>query len=617
MKTGTPTVHRNKIRVLLIDDDEDDYVITRDLLEDSPESEFELGWVSAYGAGLDAILKSEHDVYLLDYSLGEHSGLDLLREVSRRDLRAPIILLTGQGDHEVDLDAMKAGAADYLVKGQIGGPLLERSIRYAIERTKTLAAVRNSEEQYRLLFRTNPVPMWVYQVSTLAFLSVNNAAIRCYGFSEQEFLSMRVVDILCEKEMTGSLDDLSTGVPENGIVRITRHRKKDGTIIDVEAIAHDVPIGEATARLVMASDITERKRAEQALRDSEEYFRSLIENALDLINIIDTDGRILYQSPSCERVMGYSPSELAGKSLYDFVHSGDLEIVSAAISKIRMNPGSAEAFEFRFKHGNGLWRTLDAIGQIPATGYGVRGIVVNSRDVTLRQELQDQLVQSEKLAALGKLVSGVAHELNNPLTAMLGYTQLMLLQPDLQAGLSERLEIVHTQAERARQIVLNLLAFARQHKPNKTSVDVNAVLDQTLEQRSYELGRANIVVMRKISLLPEITADSHLLQQAFMNILINAEQSMFEANHRGKLLVKTETIEQEHLPFIRVTISDDGPGIPAHIISKIFDPFFTTRDVGAGTGLGLSISYGIVKEYGGSISVESTLGKGASFKVLL
>src|SRR5260370_29348641 len=179
------------------------------------------------------------------------------------------------------------------------------------------------------------------------------------------------------------------------------------------------------ARLIMANDITERQRMEAALRKSEEHFRSLTDNALDLISIIGLNRKIRYQSPSSERALGYRPEELVGKRIFDFVHPDDADSLGEALGLIIGNPGVAYSAEFRFRHRDGSWRLLEAIGKMPVDDWGTGGIVVNSRDITERKHLQQQLIQSEKLAALGKLISGIAHELNNPLTSVIGYTQLV------------------------------------------------------------------------------------------------------------------------------------------------------------------------------------------------
>ena len=226
---------------------------------------------------------------------------------------------------------------------------------------------------------------------------------------------------------------------------------------------------------------------------------------------------------------------------------------------------------------------------------------------------QQQLIQSEKLAAVGTLISGVAHEINNPLGNILGRVQL--LQRTAADDRSKRgLQTIRDECERAIRIVRNLLSFTREHKPETTLVSLNDTLDQVLELRAYELSVSNIELGKDFQAdLPEISADPHQLQQVFLNLVINAEQAMTAAHGRGSLSITTQRVGDA----VQVVVTDDGPGIPEELISQIFDPFFTTKDVGAGTGLGLSVCYGIVKEHGGEMRVESELEKGTTFTVEL
>jgi signal transduction histidine kinase/FixJ family two-component response regulator len=235
-------------------------------------------------------------------------------------------------------------------------------------------------------------------------------------------------------------------------------------------------------------------------------------------------------------------------------------------------------------------------------------------DVTGERQIQSKLLQTEKMAALGQLVSGIAHELNNPLTAIMGYGQLLLGHGLLPAQLSEASK-VYQEAERARRIVKNLLYFARENKPERTRVDLNEIVERTLALRSYELKVENIVVECDLAKdLPETMADPHQLQQVVLNLLVNAEQALLEGRGQGKVGITTRRLAADR---ISLEVADDGPGIPPEIASRIFDPFFTTKPSGVGTGLGLSIVYGIVQQHDGEITVETPPGRGATFCIEL
>jgi two-component system NtrC family sensor kinase len=236
-------------------------------------------------------------------------------------------------------------------------------------------------------------------------------------------------------------------------------------------------------------------------------------------------------------------------------------------------------------------------------------------------QIQSRMLQTEKMAAVGQLVSGIAHELNNPLTAIMGYAQLLLGHGLAPAQLSEAKK-VYQEAERARRIVKNLLYFARESTPERTGVDINEIVERTLALRSYELRVENIVVHCKLHRnLPQTLADPYQLQQVVLNLVINAEQALLEGRGEGHIRIRTSLVTPPagHLTKRRILIeiSDDGPGIRAEIASRVFDPFFTTKPAGLGTGLGLSIVYGIVHQHGGEVTFENQPGGGVKFTVEL
>jgi signal transduction histidine kinase len=235
------------------------------------------------------------------------------------------------------------------------------------------------------------------------------------------------------------------------------------------------------------------------------------------------------------------------------------------------------------------------------------------RDITQRKKIENQMVITDRLASVGELASGIAHEVNNPLTGVIGFAQL-LLEKDLPPDVLEDLTIIHDEAERASEVLKNLLSFARNQVPHKNRVGLNGIIERVLKLRAYEHRIDNISVDTKLSPdLPEVYADSAQLQQCFLNIVINAEHFMKKAHHRGLLSVETQRVNGN----VQVSFRDDGPGIPADAIGHIFDPFFTTKDVGEGTGLGLSICHGLIESHGGRIWAESQPGQGATFIIEL
>jgi two-component system NtrC family sensor kinase len=228
--------------------------------------------------------------------------------------------------------------------------------------------------------------------------------------------------------------------------------------------------------------------------------------------------------------------------------------------------------------------------------------------------MEQQLQLAERLAAVGELAAGVAHELNNPLTAVQGFAQYLAGRENVDEATRDDLETIYREAQRATRITGNLLSFARKHKPEKGFFSINDIVEHSLELHAYRMKVNNVEVVEDLAPdLPRTMVDYHQMQQVFVNMIANAEQAMDEEGGRGRLVVRTEQLAET----IRITFADNGPGMTGDVLKSVFDPFFTTKDVGRGTGLGLSICFGIVQEHGGRLYAESEPGKGATFVVEL
>ncbi len=263
-------------------------------------------------------------------------------------------------------------------------------------------------------------------------------------------------------------------------------------------------------------------------------------------------------------------------------------------------------------------RSSDEVGELASTFNRMTENVRVSRaqleqTVSTLKNTQEQLIQSEKLSAVGEFVAGVAHELNNPLAAVMGFSE-MLREADVDAKYRRHLDLIFKAAQRCQKIVQSLLSFARHQKPERKPASVNELVEAVLEIVAYPLRTSNVEVITRLqSNLPAVLADSHQIQQVLLNIINNARQAMEGHQRDGQIKINTETSDAN----VRIIIQDNGPGIPEENLRRIFDPFFTTKEVGKGTGLGLSLCYGIIKEHGGNISVTSRRGEGATFVIEL
>ncbi len=344
-------VETETVRVLLVDDDQGDFEMTRALLSQAEHVDFRLDWVATYEEALDAFQRDEHDVYLLDYFLEDRTGLDLLREAGKRDLSAPVIMLTGRGSRKVDVEAMEAGAADYLVKGRIDPETLERSIRYAIERTRAARALKESEERHRSMFDHLPVGLF-RSAPDGTFIDANPALIRILGYPDRDSLQR-----LYSSELYVDPEDRSRfwGLLERyGVVRgfETSIRRLDGAVIRVRNTArlHRNPEGEIQYLEGTLEDITEEKAAEE-LRGSEARFRAVFEGSRTGIALLDLDGGILETNSSFSEVFYSTPREMEGLPYVELLVKDDQPAVLRELASLSRGERSYLEAERRFKIG--------------------------------------------------------------------------------------------------------------------------------------------------------------------------------------------------------------------------------------------------------------------------
>jgi len=359
-------------------------------------------------------------------------------------------------------------------------------------------------------------------------------------------------------------------------------------------------------------DITDRREAERSYRRERDFNKNILNNTQSMILVLDTAGLISYGNRRCFE-SGYREEDLLGCPLVELVPPGRRPLLAKALERtlqgavlgnleIPMIRGNGSAGQFSIN----LSPMRDEQGEITS-------IVVVMTDVTDAANLQAKLMHTEKMAALGQLVSGVAHEVNNPLAAIVGFTDLLLENTEIPASAKEELQVILQEAQRTRTIVQNLLSFARQMPAQREPVQVNTVLRQTLKLRAYDFSNHGVELVEEYDEeLPLVVGDPHQLQQVFLNILNNAYDAVQDLRRRGKILVQTAQRDGQ----LEISFRDNGPGI-SHL-DRIFDPFFTTKEVGKGTGLGLSICYGIVRAHSGEITARNNPdGVGCTFVVRL
>jgi len=445
-------------------------------------------------------------------------------------------------------------------------------------------------------------------------LDVNPALVSVLGYAtKEELLALEPRQLNLDPEQ---LPVLGRAPDDRGGVRAREItlRKKDGT--SAMFLESSRAVWDDEGKLIRYQgtlvDVTERRKLERQLLHQEEFRRRLLESFPDLILVVDLEERYTFASSRVRDLLGCESGDLLGKKISETQnYSAELLTLYRDVASGNKVFGSAE---YNARHRDGSGRTMRAsASQFFDADSKLAGVIISLRDITTEKKFEQQLVQSERLAAMGAMIGGVAHELNNPLTSILGVSELL---QDSQTTDSARkqISILQQQARRAAEIVHNLTYFATPPAPGKTRVQLADIVERTLNLHSYSLRKNNIAVdfVREPG-LPYVQGDPHQLMQVFLNLILNAEQAIRESRDRGTLRIRLGSSGES----VWASFLDDGPGIPSDSLASIFDPFYTTKRPGRGTGLGLSICKSITKEHNGTIEAANVPGGGAAFTVTL
>jgi|GEM_PF-2165347 len=491
---------------------------------------------------------------------------------------------------------------------------VEGVIRNVTQRVEAEQSLRKREETFRLLAENAHDMIYRYRMTEpVGYEYVSPACERIYGLTPEDFYADP--HITRKYWLKDDIPDLMkrTGKLSSDWTTFThRSLRTDGAVIWVEVTRRHLFDGSGRLAAVegVIRDVTERMQQLQELDRRRTLLNQLVMSTPDALIVADPEGRIILANPACHDLLKKAEDSLAGVTLSDALPLPEL---SSALTAGR----HVTNLELRYQE-SGADRYLIA-SVIPMHSPEAEGgagdlYLVILHDATMERASQAALYHTARLASIGEMAAGVAHEINNPLTSVLGYSELISTSPALPQSLRRDILTIKANAERASHIVRNLLAFGRPYKLQRAPVNINDALASALQLRSYELKAGNIQVVTRLQPdLPRIIGDGNQLQQVFINIIINAEHAMLAANGKGVLVIATAKAGER----VSISFADDGPGMTPDVIAKIFDPFFTTKEPGKGTGLGLSISHTIIKAHGGDISAISSPGKGATFLITL
>ena len=609
----------DEMRILVIEDSATDSELLRTMLMRVEADGVSTEVAPSLVEGIACLEDKGADVVLLDLDLPDSEGLATVEALVAKAPEVPVVVYTGWADTSIGADAVQRGAQDYLVKGEANAETLARSLRQAIERKRAETKLRESERRYRELFDRMSSGVAVYEVKgegeSFVFTDFNASAERIEDVSRENAVGRSVVEVFPGVEEMGLLDVFRrvwrTGEPERHPAMFYRDSRKAGWR---DNTVYKLPSGEIVAAY---DDVTERQRSAEELK----RLSAGIEQAAEPIMITDREGKIEYVNPAFEDVTGYGRPEAVGRTPA-ILKSGARDegfyrelwetILHGQVWKGRMTN--------RRKDGT-LYEEEATISPVRDSAGTIVNFVKVARDVTQERELEKRARQSQKMEAIGRLAGGVAHDFNNLLTGIVGYTQLLLAGTPKGSGAERDLHQIRELAGRAAGLTRQLLAFGRRQELEPAKMNLNDLVKQTTMMLRRLIGEDVQLEFVAADDLWEVKADASQIEQVLMNLAINARTAMPGG---GKLKIETrnETVAGEsgdsglaRGEYAVVTVTDTGCGMNNETALHVFEPFFSTTK--GASGLGLSTVYGIVKQHGGQIEVETTPGKLTKFEVWL
>jgi len=533
-----------------------------------------------------------------------------LRQVARgeTDLPCPFCLNAGLDREE---HIVTSGERIYLVSTSRASGATEDDTR-TIHVLKDITDRREAERRYRELYDSIQEGLF-FATPDGRFLDVNDAMVRMLGYSSREELLRDDVGSFLYPE-PGARARLLAAMRKTGVLRNHEEtlRRKDGRLL--HTLQNITAVRDAHGRIKqfrgLMLDVTEQKMFQAQLQRQRDFNQKILNATQSMIMVLDTAGLISYANRRCYEA-GYKQDEIIGRRLVDLVEAGQRQEFDSAL-ETTAHGQQVENLELRAKRSDGtLGHFSISLSPMRDEQDTVNSVVVVMTDITDAALMQAKLAHSERMATIGRLVAGVAHEVNNPLAAILGFTDLLLENPQVPDNAREDLQIILQETQRTKDIVQDLLSFARQRPVKRELAHINAVLRQTTKLRSYDFVSHGVEVVEDYEEnLPAVMGDAQQLQQVFLNLLNNAYDAAEESGRRGKIHLQT----RHRKGWVEVTIRDNGTGISD--VERIFDPFYTTKQTGKGTGLGLSICYGIVRAHGGEIQCWNNAGsEGSTFSI--
>ncbi len=598
--------------VLLVEDNPGDARLLREMLSGESSHDMQLTQVECMSEAEKHLAEHAVDVVLLDLGLPDVQGLETVRRAQAAAPRVPLVVLTGLDDESLALRALHEGAQDYLLKGEIATRGLLRALRYAIER-------KSMEERYRSLMEHANDAMLVLEPG-LRIREANRRAEELLGCPREQIVG-RSYESFVVPEDRGLLPADCAALAAEGATRVQDRRllRTDGSVVYADVSASLMQLGDEIVVLQILHDTTQRRRTERSLLESKEEYRLLFDGNPHPMWVFDVETlAFLAVNDAAVRLYGFSRDEFLNMTIKQIRPLEEVPPLRDYLATIPESP-SLQATRVKHRKKGGSIIEIEAASN-PIEFHGKHARLVLANDVSERRRLEGQLLQAQKMEAVGRLAGGVAHDFNNLLGVITGYSELLLKNLGPQHPDSPRLEQIQRAAQRAAVLTRQLLAFSRKQLLQPRILDLNEVVADVERMLGRVIGEDIRLVTTPGAALGRIRADPGQLEQVLVNLAVNARDAMPMG---GELVLETanvtldEAYAREHPevqpgPFVMLSVRDTGEGMSAQTQAHIFEPFFTTKEEGKGTGLGLATVFGIIQQSGASVSVHSRLGVGTS-----
>jgi PAS domain S-box-containing protein len=613
----------DRISVLLVEDNPGDARLLREVVREAEGAHIQLTHVDTLSRALQRLDVEPFDVVMLDLSLPDADGLETLVRTHAQAPSVPIVVLTGLDDEGLAIRAVREGAQDYLVKGQVTGQLLVRAMRYATERKRAVEALQRSEEYFRSLIE-NALDIITVLDADGSVRYGSPSFERVLGYAQGALTGENLFKLVHPEDREAVHGILEIGARNPGATQSIEFRilHRNGAWRVLEAIGKRFEQESTVAGYVLNSrDITERKRSEEAVRQANETLRAVIETSPLAIYTLDLDGVVRTWNSSAQQMFGYTQQDAVGSPLPVIFPEEMGSFRQRLDDLIAGESQHGDEERRRCKNGSSIDVSFWTAPLRDAAGL-VTGVVEVVADNTERKRLEEQFRQAQKMEAVGRLAGGVAHDFNNLLTVITGYCQMLLDRFPAGDPTREDMLQVLKAADRATTLTRQLLAFSRKQIVQPKVVELGSlVLD--MQQMLKRLLGVNIELAIHIDPdLGRVRVDPGQIEQVIVNLVVNSRDAMADRGGRVSIVLRNVTFDEENGTlrtgsYVVMEVNDNGTGMDEETRNHLFEPFFTTKEKGRGTGLGLSTSYGIVKQNHGEIEVRSEIGEGTSFSIYL